>query len=154
MSLEDLNKVITYIVDECVKLKDKYVAERDLIVDYVCIFTHSQNEYNELIQLAEQIGRLVDDTKTGPVYSFNNPPETIAGKPKLLKIRKPDETRLQRGDVDFKTDYSSFKEKYLDNNRFTLIKRENSEMIELKDDDFDALAYFSNIPTSKRLGIN
>lgn len=73
--------------------------------------------------------------------------------PEVPKVRKPDKTRLQRGDGDFNTDYEMFKRKYLDNKNFTLIKRVGSEMIELKDNQFDVLAYFSNIPTSKQLGI-
>lgn len=154
MTIDDINNIINYLIQECIKLKNKYVEEKDLIADYVCIFTHSQDEYNELIKLAERIGKLADDTPTGPVYAFINPPETIAGKLKLLKIRKPDATRPQRGDVDFNTDYEVFKKKYLDNKLFTLIKRENFEMIELKDNNLDVLVYFSSIPPSKQLGVS
>lgn len=152
MTPEDLNKIIVYIVEQCVKLKDKYTGEKDLIADYVCIFSHSQDEYNALIKSAEQIGKLASQTPTGPVFAFINPPDTIVGKPKLLKIRKPDTTRPQRGDVDFNTDYEMFKNKYRDNKRFTLIQREDFEMIELRDDNFDVFVYFSSTPLSKQLG--
>lgn len=154
MTVDDINKIISYLIQECVKLKDKHTQDKDLIADYVCIFSHSQHEYNKLIKTAEQIGKLASETPTGPVYTFINPPETIAGKPKLLRIRKPDTTRPQRGDVDFNTNYEEFKKKYLDNKRFTLIKRENFEMIELKDSAFDVLVYFSSSPLSKQLGVN
>ncbi|MDP2585594.1 MAG: hypothetical protein Q8P29_01800 [Candidatus Levybacteria bacterium] len=153
MTLEDLNEIITHLINECVKLKNKYVEEKDLIVDYVCIFTHSQEEYGEFHKLAKQIGKPTNETSTGPIYAFLNPPETIVGKPKLLKIRKPDETRPQRGDVDFNTDYENFKNKYQDDKRFTLIKRKNFDILELRDDSFDVLAYFSSTPPSKQLKI-
>lgn len=153
MAPEDLEKIIVYIVNECVKLKNKYVDEKDLIADYICIFSHSQDEFDELNKLAQQIGKLASETTTGPVYSFINPPETIAGNPKLLKIRKPDKTRPQRGDVDFNTDYEMFKNKYLDNKRFTLIQREDFEMIELRDENFNVLVYFSSTPFSNQLGV-
>lgn len=153
MTIEDLSKIIFCIVGQCVELKNKYTDEKDLIADYVCVFSHSEDEYSELIKIAEQIGKLAIETPTGPVYAFINPPETITGNPKLLKIRKPDITRSQRGDVDFNTDYEMFKNKYLDNKRFTLIQREDFEMIELRDDNFYVLVYFSSIPLSKQLGV-
>lgn len=154
MISEDFNKIIDYIVKECIKLKDKYIQEKNLKVDYVCIFSHSVEEYNGLLRYAEKVGKVVDETPTGPVFAFTIPPETIAGRPKLLKIRKSDETRPQRGDVDFNTSYEGFKKKYLDDKQFTLIKREGFEMIELKDSVFDVLVYFSNIPLSKQLGVS
>ena len=72
----------------------------------------------------------------------------------MFKIRQPDETRPEQGDVDFISDYRQFKSKYLDNKRFTLIKREKFEMIELKDSDFDVRVYFSSISPSKLRGIS
>jgi len=153
MRREDVYKIIDYIAFECVRLRDKYIEEKDLEVDYVCIFSQNENEFNELFKVAQEIGKLANETPTGPVFAFNDRPETVAGKPKLLKIRKPDVTRPQRGDMDFNTDYESFKKKYLNNKNFKLIVREDFEMIELKDDSFNVLVYFANTPLSKQLGI-
>lgn len=150
MKKEELLKIIDYLIAECTKLKDKYVEEKNLDVDYVCIFSQNKNEYSELLKVAQTLGKIVNNTSTGPVFAFDSP-SSIAGDPKILKIRKPDPTRPQRGDVDFNTDYQKFKNKYLDNKRFTLIKRENFEMIELKDDSFNVLVYFSSISPSKKL---
>lgn len=154
MTVEDLNKIVLYIASECVKLKDKYTDEKDLAADYVCIFAQSLDEYRDLLEATKKIGKLAGGTLTGPVYAFNNRPQTAAGKPKLLKIRKPDATRTQRGDVDFNTSYEEFKKKYLDNKRFTLVVRPEFEMIELMDNDFDVRVYFSSIPLSKTLGVS
>ncbi len=153
MKQEEILRIIGYLVSECNKLKNKYVDEKDLEVDYVCVFAQSESEYNQLIEAAESLGKIVDETPTGPIFAFNFPLKTIAGSPKLLKIRKPDKTRPQRGDVDFNTDYSNFKNKYLNDKEFTLVKREKFEMIELKDPSFDVLVYFSSTPTSQQLGI-
>ena len=154
MDSKELNSIINYIVKKCVELKSKYVQE-EMDVDYVCIFSQDQEEYDEFIKFAGELGSIADQTKTGPVYKFNNPPLTIAGKPKLLKIRIPDPTRPQRGDVDFNSNYKEFKKKYLDNNRFKLVKSwDGHEMIELRDNESDVLVYFSQIPLSKSLGIN
>lgn len=153
MTEDEINKIINFLIVECVKLRNKYITEENPVADYICIFSHSQSEYEELLKIAEKLGWVVDETPTGPVFAFNNRPITIAGSPKILKVRKPDETRPQRGDVDFNTNYEVFKRKYLDNKNFSLIKRVGSEMIELKDNQFNVLAYFSNVPPSKQLGI-
>lgn len=153
MTPKELNKIIDQIVNGCFELKNKYIQEKDLEIDYLCIFSQNQKEYQNLIQVSEQIGKVVNNTPTGPVYAFNKRPKTIIGSPKLLKIRLPDKTRPQRGDVDFNTNYPEFKEKYLNNKEFTLIQRVDFEMIELKDSNFNVLLYFSNIPPSKQLGI-
>ncbi|MDP3988234.1 MAG: hypothetical protein Q8P80_03765 [Candidatus Levybacteria bacterium] len=153
MNQEEIFKIIKYIISECNRLKNKYVDEKNLEVDYVCIFSQNKSEFNQLHKAAESLGKIVDETPMGPVFAFSSQPKTIAGSPKLLKIRKPDATRTQRGDVDFNTDYPSFKSKYLDNKAFTLIMRENFEMIELKDNSFDVLVYFSSTSLSKQLGI-
>lgn len=155
MTIKEFNNIISYIVQKCVGLKDKYIDKKNLEIDYICIFSHNQQEYQELLEQAGKIGKIVDETPTGPVFAFHSPHSgTIAGSSKLLKVRRPDKTRLQRGDVDFNTDYKNFKKKYLDNKRFTLIKREKFEMVELKDNNFDVLVYFSSIPLSKQLRVN
>lgn len=153
MSVDDFNKIIQYIIERCADLKNKYVNE-DIQIDYICIFSQSQDEYNKLLEHALSLGKVVDNIKTGSIFKFDNPPSTILGKPKILKIRIPDKARPERGDVDFITNYGGFKSKYLDNNRFKLIKREKFEMIELRDEKFDVLVYFSSIPPSEILGIN
>ncbi len=154
MSTEEFNNIISYIVKRCIELKNKYIDEKDLEIDYICIFSHTQQEYSELLKQAGKIGKIADETPTGPVLTFNSPSRAIVGGTKLLKIRKPDETRFQRGDVDFNTDYENFKKKYLDDKKFTLIKREKFEMIELKDNNFDVLVYFSSTPLSKQLRVS
>ena len=153
MTTDDFNKIVQYIIERCADLKNKYVNE-DIQIDYICIFSQSQDEYSELLKHASSFGKVIDNTSTGPVFKFNSFPSTILGKPKVLKIRIPDKTRSERGDVDFTTNYEEFKRKYLDNNRFNLIKREKFEMLELRDEKFDVLVYFSSVPPSKILGIN
>lgn len=153
MNQKDLSRIIDYLAINCTKLKDKYIGQ-DLVADWVCIFSQSDQEYVELKRLASEIGEIVEDTPTGPIYKFNQRPQTIAGKPYLLKIRVPDETRPERGDVDFNTNYSEFKKQYLDNKNFTLIVRDDFEMVELMDPEFDVRVYFSSEPLSSQLGIS
>jgi hypothetical protein len=153
MTQKDLLEIIDYLILECTKLKNKYVNEKNLEIDYICVFSQNINEYNDLLKTTKTLGKIVNETPTGPIFAFNTLLKTIAGSPKLLKIRKLDETRPQRGDVDFNTDYENFKKKYIDNEKFSLIKRENFEMIELRDNSFNVLVYFSSIPLSRQLKI-
>jgi hypothetical protein len=153
MDQEEFNRIISYIVEQGVDLKNKYVQEKNLDIDYICIFAQSEGEYKKLLERASFTGEIVQETKTGPVFKFYKNPETIAGKPKVLKIRIPDKTRPQKGDVDFNTNYLEFKNKYSNQRKFSLIEREVFEMIELRDDKYDVLVYFSNVPPSKQLGI-
>ncbi len=153
MTLQDLAKIINYIAEKNVELNSKYIFEKDLEVDYVCIFSQNDQEHQGLLRLAEEIGEIADKTPTGPVFKFHNRPQTAAGKPKLLKIRTPDPTRPERGDCDFNTNYPEFKKRYLKDPHFKLIKRPNWEMIELMDPEFDVRVYFSSTPLSKDLGI-
>jgi len=148
MKRVSLLKIINQIVNEAIKLKDKYVKEKDLKVNWVCVFSQSENEYKKLIKEASEIGELIEKTSSGLIYKFKSPPKTEAGDPKIFKIREYDETKTERGDADFITNYLEFKKAYLDNNRFILIPREKFEMIELKDNIFDVRVYFSSIPPS------
>jgi hypothetical protein len=153
MTRTKFNQIVEYIVSNCIRLKDKYVKEKNLDIDYICIFSQDGQEFKELVKNASSIGEKIQETKTGPVYKINREIKTRARTPKLLKIRLPDKTRPQRGDVDFITDYVQFKSDYLDNKRFKLIERQEFEMIELRDNKFNVLVYFSSIPPSKLLGI-
>lgn len=153
MTQRDLNNIINFIIDEGIKLKNKYITQ-DLIIDYICIFSQSQTEYEDLKKLALKVGDEVDNTPTGPIFKFKTRPETKADKPYLLRIRIYDATRPERGDLDFNTQHSSFKKKYLNNIHFKLIERKDYEMIELMDPKFKVRVYFSSRPLSKDLGIS
>ncbi len=153
MTQEDLQKIINYIVSQTVKLKDRFTKERNIEIDYICVFSQTDQEYLEFKNLAAEIRDLVWDSPTGPVYNFKIRPQTLAGRPKLLRIRIPDKTKPERGDTDFNINYSEFKKKYFDGKRFTLIVREDFEMLELMDNKYDIRAYFSSTPLSKTLRI-
>lgn len=152
MNKTNLANLINYIIEKTVALKDKYTNEGTLEIDYVCIFSQNIAEFNELMDVVSKDGKLVWDSPTGPVYSY---PFDLKGYcPKLLRIRKPDETRLERGDVDFNSNYLEFKNKYLNQKNFKLIERGDYEMIELMDPGSDVRVYFSSQPLSRTLGVS
>ena len=145
---KDLEDIILYIVKQALEAIAINTNERNLPIDYLAIFSKDEQEFKNLEQLVRPLGKEVDKqtSKTGLTFLLDQPIKTHAGLLKLLKIRKPDPTRPQRGAPDFRVqDYRQFKDKYLKKSgNFTLMIREDFEMIELK--GIDVLVYFPNKP--------
>jgi hypothetical protein len=154
MEIEELKRLVQEIVKLANSLKNKHTNEKDALVNYACIFSQSQEEYEELLKLAKKLGKVLKETQNGPLLHIE-PLETVAGKLQLLKIRAPDITRQERGDADFTiSNYPEFKEKVLSKKGFKLIKREHMEMMELVDKEFNVRAYFSYPPLDEQLNLN
>lgn len=153
MTLNELKVLTQQIVTQARELSAKRTDQGQAPVNYACIFTQSQEEYDELLALASAIGKAVDRTAMGPVFQIS-PISTVAGELHLLKIRRPDPKRPERGDADFTvSDYRAFKAKYLGTPGFGLITRPNMEMIELIDPSFNVLAYYSHPTLAEALNI-
>ena len=143
MTIVDLKRIVQEVVAESHRLNAAHTSEKEAPVNYACIFAQNKTEYEELAKIARQMGPIVQDTAMGPVFHIA-PLSTVAGTLDLLKIRKPDPKRPERGDADFTvTDYDSFKKAYLGKPGFNIIKRPEMEMIELIDPSYNAIAYFS-----------
>src|SRR3989344_3917883 len=154
MHVESLEKMVQEIVEQARALKDKHTDQQNAPVNYACIFSQSKEEYDDLIETALKIGKVVEEMKTGLLFQVK-PLDTIAGKLQLLKIRIPDVTRPERGDADFTvSNYPEFKKKYLSKKGFSLIKkREDFEMLELMNPEFKVRVYFSDPPLDKQFGL-
>jgi len=150
----NLEEIVSYIVNKSLDLKNKYTDEKTAPVEFACIFCQRDNEYQNLDRFVSELGSVVQETPNGKTYFLNKAIQTEAGPLRLLKVRKPDPTRKERGDADFNTSYLSFKGKYINNPRFELIKRDSFEMFRLSDPEFDVMSCFSSIPMSKDLGID
>ncbi len=145
--------IVKDIVSEAKDLKDEHTKEKNARVNYACIFCQDQIEWKEFLEKAKQIGKIIQETPTGPVFQIP-PLDTVAGKLQLLKIRKPDPTRPKRGDADFTvSDYQRFKKKHLGKTGFSLIKKEKFEMIELVDKKYGVRCYFSHPTLGEVLGL-
>ena len=154
---QDLEKIVNYIVEQGLKAIKDNTDEIDLPIDYMGIFTQGDAEFAKMESLVKTLGKPGDKTATtsGSTFLLDAPLQTPAGLLKVLKIRKPDPTRPQRGAPDFKVnDYQSFKNKCLSgqNSNFSLIIRKEYEMIELKGED--VLVYFPSKSFDERQLIN
>jgi hypothetical protein len=153
MNKEKLLQYIKNIVEKSKELKDEYTDEINARVNYACVFCQSDKEFDHLVAVAKELGSIVHETSTGPLFNIA-PLETVSGILKLIKIRKYDVQHPEWGDSDFTVNnYIDFKSKYLNEDGFSLIKRENFEMIELMKKDFAVRVYFSNPPLDEELGI-
>ncbi len=150
---EQLKLLAQEITEKAVNLKNKYTDEKGARVNYVCIFSQSEEEYENLLRLAGEMGKIVRETSTGPLYQID-PLDTVAGKLQILKIRAKDNARKELGNADFTIlDFEKFKKTYLSKPKFKLIKRPEMEMVELLEPGLDVIAYFSNPPMDQQLGI-
>jgi len=144
MTTDELKALTRQIVAEARRLNAAHTDQPNAPVNYACIFAQSSAEYEELVSAARQVGSVVHDTATGPVF-YITPLSTEAGTLRLLKIRRPDPRRPERGDADFTVaDYDTFKKKHLGRPGFNLIERKDMEMLELIDPSFNVLAYYSH----------
>ena len=144
--------LIEKIINEAILLKNKHTDQINIPVNYVCVFCQSEEELNDFLKQAHKLGSVIKETPTGSLFKISL--NTIVGKLQLLKIRKPDSTRPERGDADFTvSDYWSFKEKYLNDSGFSLIKRKNFEMMELYKENYDVRVYFSFPPLDKQFNL-
>lgn len=146
--MNTIQKILANIVLKTIELNKVYLPDESVVINYSAIFCQDTAEYRQFNKEASQIGEIFEDTPTGTLFKCKKPLQTPAGPLQLIKVRKPDMARFQRGDADFiLSDYYSFKDGHLKNEEhFKLIERENYEMIELSDKEFDVLCYFSNIP--------
>ena len=152
MNIEKLKNIIKDIIAQADDLK-KTIVTIPAPVNYACIFCQSDDEYSSFLDMAKQIGKVVQDTKAGPVFQIESLP-TVAGNLRLLKIRKPDPTRPERGDADFTlSNYDEFKKEHINQKGFKLIDKGSFEMIEYKAPHSNILVYFSNPTLAQVLGI-
>jgi len=153
MNTENLKNLVKNIIEKATALKNKHIGDKNTPVNYACIFSQSKEEYDELLEVARKIGKVIKETPTGLLFLIE-PLETVSGVLKLLKIRLPDPTRLELGDADFTiSNFPEFKKKYLSKQGFKKMQKPDFYMIELMDSDFDVRAYFSNPPLDKQLNI-
>ena len=143
MDADGLTKMVREIVADSSRLSAAHTSER-APVNYACVFTHTTAEFDETAAAARRLGTVAQETPTGPVFHIAQL-KTVAGKLFLLKIRRPDPKRTERGDADFTVaDFDSFKKKHLGKPGFSLIRRTEMEMVELIDPSYDVIAYYSH----------
>ncbi len=154
MTTDELKELTRAIVAEARRLSAEHATEPDAPVNYACIFAQGSDEYDALIMAAKELGPVVHDTAMGPVFLIA-PLSTEAGTLRLLKIRRQDPKRPERGDADFTVpNYEKFKAAHLGKPGWRIIRRPEMEMLELADPAFSVLAYYSHPTLGTVLKLN
>lgn len=153
-SKDELIKFVQEIVAKSEILKDELTQSFKVPVNYACIFCQTDEQFQKIKLFANEIGKPIEETPTGPLIHLVPAIQTVAGNLHVLKVRCPDITRPELGDADFTiANYEEFKMEYLPKAGFSLIKRPDFEMIELYREGMDVRAYFSNPPIDVQLGL-
>jgi hypothetical protein len=150
-----LLEAVDYVSKEATKMLFRNQGYA-LPIEYVTIFSHYEDEYNELVKLSSELG-LQSQTNNGvkielinPLESFamsldvNGEREDVTHLIKAIRIRKPDPYRMQVGCCDFEygLDYTWLSTtETLANHNVRHIEREDIDMVEFYDPDFDILGY-------------
>ena len=151
MQENEILKKIHKIVKGITRVKNVYVTEKDLILDYITIFSQSPSEFDNLVLAGRQLGDQIDE-HNGPVFKLNKPIKFSNGLLKIFRVRKPDLKRPQVGCGDFRVlNYPEFKRKYLNKKNFQLFKGQGFEFLGIHDLKQDYLVYFPDIPLTKDL---
>lgn len=149
-----LLELVQDIVQRSLQLVRLRGIAADVRTNYACIFAQSDDERAAMLAAAAQIGRVIVETPSGPIFVFNEPLATAAGNLRLLKIRRPDAARPERGDADFTiADYAALKAREAGDAAFTTVTRPECEMLELVDKGLNIRAYFSDKPLDEELGL-
>lgn len=143
MNQKEFIDLIHEIVRKSNELKNKYTNEINAPINYCCIFSKNDKHFEELIKLSNNIWKVLEQTKTWPLYIIQSI-DTIAWELKLLKIRKYDDEHPELWDADFTIEnYIEFKKEVITKKEFKIINKNKFEMIELKEDWADVRTYFS-----------
>lgn len=147
--MKNINEIVKSVCD---KIKsDIEKLEGIECIDFIDLFPISQKHKDSLDKEATKIANCIKETSRGNFYVLKNPIQTIFGEIKIFKVRVFDESKLNyEGAPDFKIyDYSTFKNKYLQDEHFSYIERLDG--LEYKTDN--CLAYFFEQPTSEYYGV-
>ena len=135
------NRISTIIRNVHLLIKTCY-PDFNFKISYLTIFSKSQNDFQSLRKLMQEIGE-ESDANNGYKYKLNSPINYLYEKVDSIRIRKPDIHRKEFGCADLvydRKDYSNFRsialEKGLD-----VIVRKDYEMIELSDFKINVYAY-------------
>jgi hypothetical protein len=138
---EQLIQAVEYVTIKTSELCKKITGNTYPIAS-LTIFSHQQDEYENLVKILFTLGTLFNENN-GPRVTLHTPILVEGNSITHLRIRKPDPERSQVGCSDFETEYESFKKEYLDLHpeHLRLIQRPAYNMIEFFDPDYDVLAY-------------
>lgn len=138
----DIEKRISTIVDEVQKLRNVCYPENILPIEYLTIFSQSENEFTSLRESLSLLGQETE-ANNGFKYILKEPLIYQGETMTLVRIRKPDIHRKELGCADLiynESDYQRLRDIALEKG-LDIILRKGYEMIELSDFNINVYAY-------------
>ena len=74
-----MENLIKNIVKNAEILKDKYTDQKNVAVNYACVFCQSEKEQNDFLKETHKLGTIIKETPSGPLFKIS-PIETVAGQ--------------------------------------------------------------------------
>jgi molecular chaperone GrpE len=150
--MKPLFELINEILTESKRLKEKYYSAENLTLEYVCVLTHDSKEYDFYSEEVLKLGEIVEEGN-GIIVNLYENKKVENENVKYIRIRKPDSKNSQKGFVDYSVeDYEDFKSRYAKSEVVKVVKSHNgSELLELRDNEFDVLIYIPQNPLSQEL---
>jgi hypothetical protein len=136
-TIDQIKEATRYVAERTSQLSDVVIGVK-LPIIYLTLFTHYDDEYDQLIKHIANLGE-TSVASNGIRVKLKEPIAVEEQKITDLRIRKPDPYRTQVGCCDFKTnDYVYFKDKYLSkySQNLRVIERSEYEMVEFFHPDF------------------
>lgn len=152
-SKDTLFEAVAYIVRKSAELSQKIVGSL-LPISSVTVYAHYPREYEYLCSLVKTLGHSVGEN-IGPRVVLYEPIVVDGYRVTHLRIRTPDPYHTHVGGNDYDIeDYINFKNVHLAThpNNLRLLIRQNYELIEFFDPDFDVLGYVLSEPGRSKTG--
>src|SRR2546422_948070 len=65
MKIDELKCLVRDIVANSLRLSATHTSEKKVPVNYACVFTHGIDEYEDMINVARQLGPIAKDARRG-----------------------------------------------------------------------------------------
>ncbi len=138
----EITQRIQDVMDQIQDLRAYCYPQYDLPIEYLTIFSQSEEDYHNLREALREIG---DETEAnnGFKYNLKTPLNHNGESLNLIRIRKPDIHRKELGCADLtyrEQDYQKLRALALETG-LDIILRDGYEMIELSNFDTNVYAY-------------
>lgn len=147
---QPIDAIVKYLIEKADQLINSYKMQDGITkIDYVAIFPKSAVDETSLVESLKHIGLPVKETPTGTIYKLTTFVEMPQGEVQLVKIKKFDKNRTQRGYIDYEVaDYQKFKMENLSKGVVEISQNaEGMEMLKLVDPE--VLIFFPENPLGK-----
>ncbi len=143
---KNLKDEIQHIIDQGLELKHKYIAKDHLRLDFINIFSQTDEEYQGFVAQIDQLGKPVKDIWKGVIVSLDKQFDVENDKLSYIMISKPREDRKVQGYLSYYL--NNFEEMHTEfeksGNNTILVRKPDYMRLEVADDEHDVKVYMTS----------